>query len=139
MSDDSGNGSFTVVLCDTPGCSLGKCRVSLTFLYSGSLTAARRCRASISKNSKRCKKNHITVNLRPAATSTSCDSWLGFDLRKERRCRRNCENPLQWRERPSSCCACCDCLRNGRRLTRSLMRECRMACGEPPFADRRGG
>lgn len=78
MSDDSGNGSFTIVFCDTSGCSLGTCRVSLTFLYSGSLATARRYRVSISKKSKRCKKYHITVNLRPAATSNSCDSWLGL-------------------------------------------------------------
>jgi len=136
LSDDSDDGSFPVVSCDTPGCcccSLGRCRVSPAFLYSGKLMIARRCGVSFSQKGTSGKRIHI-VNLRLGATSTTCGSLLGLDLRKEICCWRNCSTPFERRRRPSSGCACRDYLGNGRRVTTFLRRECHAGCCEPPFA-----
>jgi hypothetical protein len=48
LSDNSNDGPFPVVPFDTAGCCLGGRRVSVTFLYSKRLAAARHCGTSIS-------------------------------------------------------------------------------------------
>ena len=135
LSDDSDDGSFPVASCDTPSCCcfLGRRQVSPSFLYSGKFTTARRCGVSFSQKGTSSRRIH-TINLRPGATSTTWESLLGLDLRKERCCWRNCFTPFERRRRASSGCAYCECFGNGRRVTRFLIRECYAGCCEPAFA-----
>jgi hypothetical protein len=133
VSEDSDDEWPCAMSCGTASCCLNGRRVSSTLMYSGTFATASRCRAPISKQGRRCEVIHITVNLRPAVTSTTCGSWTGADLRNERCSCRNCMAPFGWRKNFSGF-SCCDCLRNKSRLRKWSVQECRAGYCEPPHA-----